>query len=297
MFGIIYCATNLVNGKKYIGQTVRTLYSRKRGHIRQALNENGELPFHCAIRKYGIENFEWVVLFDGVDDEDTLNVLEIAAIRKYKTQVPSGYNLLPGGVVNRTFQGCRHTPESRERIRIANLGKRLGKSLVDQYGEAKAAEIKIRLRIAVNRPEAIEKKKLSQARLLQDVDFLSRRGRAISAGLQTPESKARRSAIFEDVMNRPEVKQKNRAATKALLTDPQYRKIQGAALKAANKKPEVIRNRSLAQKTKVPKQELTVSIEEIMRMHHSGMDVGDISRGTGIRYSRVRSIIRRMLRA
>ena len=56
--GYIYCITNLINGKKYIGQTVRSIQDRFKDHSHQAYRpENDSRPICRAIRKYGIENF------------------------------------------------------------------------------------------------------------------------------------------------------------------------------------------------------------------------------------------------
>lgn len=53
MLGIVYMATNILNGKKYIGQTVKTLSGRKHEHIKHALIGRYTMPFHGSIRKYG----------------------------------------------------------------------------------------------------------------------------------------------------------------------------------------------------------------------------------------------------
>ena len=57
---LVYCATNKVNSKKYIGQTIHTLDYRKKQHINNAINniKGGCRVFWRAIRKYGVDNFE-----------------------------------------------------------------------------------------------------------------------------------------------------------------------------------------------------------------------------------------------
>ena len=63
VYGIIYKATNILDGKCYIGQTVKILEKRKREHINSALGKNNKnlMVFHKAIKKYGE-----VVLIIGV---------------------------------------------------------------------------------------------------------------------------------------------------------------------------------------------------------------------------------------
>jgi len=52
------------------------------------------LPFHQAIRKYGIENFNFSVLKEiDTDNWEEVNNLESKYINEYKTISPNGYNL------------------------------------------------------------------------------------------------------------------------------------------------------------------------------------------------------------
>ena len=62
----IYKYTNRINGKSYIGQSV-DIDSRKCSHKTSAFNQNcGDYSsqFHCAIRKYGIDNFDFEILVE-----------------------------------------------------------------------------------------------------------------------------------------------------------------------------------------------------------------------------------------
>ena len=97
---IIYCYTNLINNKKYIGQTINPT-QRKNAHKSGANNERDQsynTPFHRAIRKYGWDNFSYEVLVEIKDDNfDLLNQLEIFYINFYNTIRPNGYNILEGG--------------------------------------------------------------------------------------------------------------------------------------------------------------------------------------------------------
>lgn len=93
--GVIYKWTNKVNGKSYIGQTVSES-GRRRGH----LTSKYKTPFHCALKKYGVENFDYTVL--EYVNESKLSEREIYWIKYYDTY-NTGYNLTEGGEGTRGF--------------------------------------------------------------------------------------------------------------------------------------------------------------------------------------------------
>lgn len=92
---IIYMATNKVNGKSYVGQTIGSLKKRKESHISVANRNINNIYFHRSIRKYGTVNFYWKILHE-CNDIETLNKLEIYYIGLYDTY-RNGYNLTLGG--------------------------------------------------------------------------------------------------------------------------------------------------------------------------------------------------------
>lgn len=96
---IIYCVTNEINGKKYIGQTIHSLNYRKKQHLNSAKNyrDNCRL-LNRAIRKYGEESFRWEVI-DTATSQNELNNLESYYIELFNTtDVSKGYNLKGGGI-------------------------------------------------------------------------------------------------------------------------------------------------------------------------------------------------------
>lgn len=94
-YGIIYCATNRINGKRYIGQTTYTLGFRKNGHGIDAKRQTHR--FARAINKYGIEGFEWREI-DRAISANELNEKEVYWIGFFDSlRRDKGYNLQGGG--------------------------------------------------------------------------------------------------------------------------------------------------------------------------------------------------------
>ena len=60
-------------------------------------NSEYNSPLHRAIRKYGLENFNYEILVKDISDIEMLNELEIYYIQKFNSQVPNGYNIEKGG--------------------------------------------------------------------------------------------------------------------------------------------------------------------------------------------------------
>ncbi len=117
-YGIIYKAINKINGKIYIGQTVKLLHKRIIEHVCCALNKKDIMYFHKAIRKYGKENFKWEIITQ-CNSRGELDKAEIDMIKKYNT-FGDGYNLNYGGEGN---AGFKHTEEARKKMSKAQKGK------------------------------------------------------------------------------------------------------------------------------------------------------------------------------
>ena len=97
--GIIYCYTNKINGKKYIGQTInpQMRYNAHKSSYQNPNDKEYNSLLHKAFRKHGFENFEYEVLVKNIEDIDILNELEIYYIKKFNCQTPNGYNVESGG--------------------------------------------------------------------------------------------------------------------------------------------------------------------------------------------------------
>lgn len=104
--GYIYCIENLINGKKYIGQTIKTIEQRWKQHITTSRNPNADkYPVHLAINKYGEKCFNVYLIdkysYDTLEKlKEKLNIQEIFYIEQNKTRDKEfGYNLAIGGSI------------------------------------------------------------------------------------------------------------------------------------------------------------------------------------------------------
>ena len=115
---IIYKATNIFDGKCYIGQTVKSLKKRRANHLYNTKNNKDNYYFHNAIRKYGPDNFTWEVLCE-CDSREELDEMEYHYIKSFHSHVnEDGYNLTCGGSMGYTL-----TEEARQRIRQRMSGR------------------------------------------------------------------------------------------------------------------------------------------------------------------------------
>lgn len=93
--GYIYCITNLVNGKQYVGKTTYSVTKRFKEHCKDSSKRRNEKrPLYDAMNKYGIENFVVEQLCEC--DNEELSSYEIQYIEKLNTY-HTGYNVTKGG--------------------------------------------------------------------------------------------------------------------------------------------------------------------------------------------------------
>ena len=94
--GYIYCITNLINEKKYVGKTTYSITKRFQEHCKDSKKERCERrPLYDAMNKYGIENFVVEELIECPNDE--LDSYEKMYIEKLQTYGHNGYNATKGG--------------------------------------------------------------------------------------------------------------------------------------------------------------------------------------------------------
>lgn len=94
----IYKIENLINGKIYIGQS-KNIEKRWTAHRTRPFNQNSkqyDSPLYRSIRKYGLENFSFVVLEETlIEDLDNREKYWIEYYESHDKE--KGYNLTDGG--------------------------------------------------------------------------------------------------------------------------------------------------------------------------------------------------------
>lgn len=111
----VYKHTNKINGKVYIGITSREPEKRW---------ENGYgyygQPFYNAILKYGWENFEHEILFEGLTEKEAKEK-EIEQIELFNSSdTKFGYNASKGG---ESANGMMHSEETKRKISNSLKGR------------------------------------------------------------------------------------------------------------------------------------------------------------------------------
>lgn len=123
MIGIVYLYTSKTTRKNYVGQTIHEA-QRKRQHL--YLSKQMGDHFHRAIRKRGIKDFEYRVLYTLVSDDlcylgKKLDEMESYYISLYDSDNREyGYNLKPGGKASR---GYKLSEAARANMSKAQKGK------------------------------------------------------------------------------------------------------------------------------------------------------------------------------
>ncbi len=89
----IYKSTNKINGKSYVGfdsDWPKRYNDHKRRYIK------GNTKFYKAIKKYGWDNFEWQILYQSLEKDHCLLIMEYYFIKEYDS-FKNRYNMTLGG--------------------------------------------------------------------------------------------------------------------------------------------------------------------------------------------------------
>jgi len=140
---------NKINGKIYIGQTIRSVKIRLEEHQK---GKRGCSAIYDAIKKYEWNNFE--IDWYECPDED-LNFDEELLVREMGTLSPDGYNLMEGGGSggkrseeskqkmsgeNHHMWGKTHNGETRRKIGDGNRGKTVSKETKQKMIKSRTGE-------------------------------------------------------------------------------------------------------------------------------------------------------------
>lgn len=144
---IIYCITNKVNGKIYVGYTKRPIEQRWDGHVKDSQRE-GKASYDrvlmTAIRKYGVDSFV-IEKIDEAPNAHEAGEKEKFWIKELGAKGKNGYNMTDGG---EGVKGWVPSEKDRLRISLQNQGEKnfwwgkytnqsphYGKSLSDEHKE------------------------------------------------------------------------------------------------------------------------------------------------------------------
>lgn len=121
----LYIITNQINSKQYVG-----IAKNPQRRWNEHLCGHGSKILYQAIKKYGKENFNFDILYEGnLKDIQKLEKLTIATL---ETKAPLGYNILEGG--EGAF-GLKHSEKTKRQMSKSRTGKRNG-----MYGKRQSAE-------------------------------------------------------------------------------------------------------------------------------------------------------------
>lgn len=91
----IYVITNTINNKQYVGKTQKTYLQRFKEHVK-GYDQGDRQYLHCAMHKYGSENFSVELLAQVEDDSwEFWEQYYIAQLHTHYSE--GGYNLTRGG--------------------------------------------------------------------------------------------------------------------------------------------------------------------------------------------------------
>lgn len=133
---IIYKFTNKLNHKSYIGVTNRGFNTRLKEHI--SASYNPKFKFHQALKKYGIDNFDYEILANYIESKNKANELEIHYIELFNSY-RDGYNMTQGGGNRSEF---KHTDESKAKMSKAHSGKSLSSTHIENISKGLSGKIK-----------------------------------------------------------------------------------------------------------------------------------------------------------
>jgi len=204
--GTIYVITNTVNGKQYVGQTIKTITQRWSEHCSQAsAPRRARTALPAAIRKYGADVFTIEAIYEliATSMQPDLDAAEAIFIELFQTMAPDGYNLVHGG------RGGARSAEAREHMSLAKQNQ----------SQETRAKISANRRGKIHSPDARARMSASQRRRFERDGVSSATRQRLSVAsknrIRTPEHGARISAALKGRPRSPETVAKMKATKTA----------------------------------------------------------------------------------
>jgi group I intron endonuclease len=136
---VIYKITNKINGKCYIGQTLRSSpQHRWTDHCRP-----GKSAIKQAIQEFGKDNFDFEVIAETSSLEE-LNQMEMFNIQACRALSPEGYNLHTGGHNHKCSEETKAKMSEILKSRVVSEETRKLMS-TNRKGKPKSAEHKAKI--------------------------------------------------------------------------------------------------------------------------------------------------------
>ena len=252
--------TNKKNGKKYVGKCHGDVKKRYNDH----LSGHGSKLLKQAFDKYGIDNFFFEVLHDGILDI-FLDDYEIEAIKKYNTNAKRpngwGYNQTDGG--GGTL-GYKLSAETKTKISEAKTGKPLSAEARKKMSESRKGK-----------PLSAEhRRNISQAHKGKIISPEHRKKNSVAhkGRTHTPEAKAKISTAHRGKNNyfygknhSAEARKKMSESHKGKVLSAEHRRKLSEAHKGRSHTPEA--RAKISQGNKIPLWNDKEAVAETIRLY------------------------------